>query len=144
MKYRPDYPDRFGWAYDARAWARAFFPWYNEEHYHSALGLLTPAMVHYGQAEPVRLERQQVLKQAYACHPERFVRGQPSVPEVPDAVWINAPKPEQEQGKNKEQSLVVVEAVDPVGRPQRGGGLSTSPRPVTPARQGIEGLVMLH
>ena len=87
-----------------------FFRWYNHEHYHSGLGLLTPAMVHYGQAESVRLERQLVLAQAYACHPERFVRGQPSVPEVPDAVWTGAPKPEQEQEKNKERPLVVAAA----------------------------------
>lgn len=138
MKYRPDYPDRFGSIEDARAWARAFFRWYNEEHYHSGLGLLTPAVVHIGQAESVRLERQRVLSAAYAEHPERFVQGQPSLSEVPDAVWINAPKSAQEPEKNEEHAIVVVAAVDPVVRPQRSEGLSTSPRPVTLARRVVE------
>lgn len=144
MKYRPDYPDRFGSAYDARVWAQAFFPWYNHEHYHSGLGLLTPAMVHYGEAERVRAQRQQVLSAAHGQHPERFVRGRPTPPTLPAAVWINAPKPEQEQEKIDDRPIVVVEAVDPVGRPQRSEGLSTSPRPVRPAHRAVEDLVVLH
>jgi putative transposase len=91
MKYRPDYPDRFGSLPDARQWARGFFHWYNHEHHHSALGLMTPATVHYGQAEAVYEQRQQVLETAYRAHPERFVRGQPTPPELPNAVWINPP-----------------------------------------------------
>ena len=77
MKYRPDYPRRFGSSVDARGWAGPFFRWYNFEHYHSGLGLMTPAVVHYGQAESVRARRQTVLEAAYADHPERFVRGLP-------------------------------------------------------------------
>lgn len=95
MKYRPDYPDRFGSQADARAWAQTFFPWYNDEHYHSALGLLTPAAVHYGRAPAVIAARQQVLLQAYAQHPERFVKGTPQHPALPTAVWINPPKTAQ-------------------------------------------------
>lgn len=144
MKYRGDYPDRFGSIEHARQWARPFFRWYNYEHYPRGLGLLTPAMVHYGEAERVRRQREQVLSAAYAQHPERFVRGLPSVPEVPDAVWINAPKPEQEQEKNQDEPLVVVVAVDPVVRPQRSEGLSTSPQPVTPAQGAVQDLVLLH
>jgi len=37
MKYRPDYPERFGSIETARVWARAFFAWYNDQHYHSGL-----------------------------------------------------------------------------------------------------------
>jgi putative transposase len=91
MKYRPDYPDRFGSIQDARAWARPFFQWYNHEHHHSGLGLLTPATVHYGQAQVVIDQRQQVLQAAYAAHPERFVRGEPKPPSLPTEVWINGP-----------------------------------------------------
>ena len=91
MKYRPDYPDRFGSIQDARAWARPFFQWYNHEHHHSGLGLLTPATVHYGQAQVVIGQRQQVLQAAYAAHPERFVRGEPKPPSLPTEVWINGP-----------------------------------------------------
>ena len=92
MKYRPDYPDRFGSPADARAWAREFFPWYNDEHYHTALGLLTPAAVHAGRAAAVIAARQQVLQQAYADHPDRFVKGLPTHPRLPTAVWINPPR----------------------------------------------------
>ena len=92
MKYRPTYPERFGTIQDARAWARSFFRWYNHDHHHSALGLMTPAVVHYGQAETVREQRQQVLKAAYAAHPERFVHGEPKAPALPKEVWINKPE----------------------------------------------------
>ena len=92
MKYRPGYPDRFGSLVDARAWARSFFEWYNHEHRHSGLGLMTPATVHYGQAQAVYQQRQRVLQAAYAAHPERFVRGLPTPPELPTAVWINRPQ----------------------------------------------------
>ena len=91
LKYHPDYPDRFGCIQDARAWARPFFQWYNHQHYHTGLNLLTPASVHYGQAEIVRQQRQAVLAVAYAQHPARFVRGKPIVKGAPDAVWINPP-----------------------------------------------------
>lgn len=91
LKYHPTYPDRFGCVQDARAWACPFFDWYNYEHYHTGLNLLTPAMVHYGQAEAVRQQRQVVLAAAYAQFPQRFVRGEPVVKGAPDAVWINPP-----------------------------------------------------
>jgi putative transposase len=92
LKYRPDYPDRFGSLTDARNWARRFFTWYNDDHHHTGLGLLTPAVVHLGQAETVRTSRQAVLRQAYQAHPERFVKGAPVPAKLPEAVWINPPK----------------------------------------------------
>lgn len=92
MKYRPDYPGRFGSIQDARSWARPFFHWYNHEHHHTALGLMTPTVVHYGQAEAVIDQRRQVLQAAYAAHPERFVRGEPKPPSLPKEVWINEPQ----------------------------------------------------
>ena len=92
LKYRPDYPERFGGQADARAWAQAFFAWYNQEHHHTGLGLLTPAVVHSGQAEAVLHQRQQVLAAAYAAHPERFVQHAPVPTPLPAAVWINPPR----------------------------------------------------
>jgi putative transposase len=92
MKYRPGYPDRFGSAADARAWARTFFNWYNNEHRHSNLGLMTPAMVHHGRTPEVATQRQAVLRAAYEKHPERFVKGLPVPPQLPEAVWINPPR----------------------------------------------------
>lgn len=92
MKYRPDYPEHFDSPEHARQWARLFFHWYNHDHHHVGLGLMTPAVVHYGQAEVVRVQRQQVLITAYTRHPERFVKGLPVAPLVPQAVWINPPQ----------------------------------------------------
>ena len=91
MKYRPDYPQRFDSQDQAYTWARAFFPWYNNEHHHLALGLLTPASVHFGQAPEIIAQRQVTLDAAYARHPERFIRGAPTPPSLPAAVWINPP-----------------------------------------------------
>jgi putative transposase len=91
LKYRPDFPDRFGSLVDARGWAQPFFQWYNNDHYHTGLNLMTPAMVHYGLVETVRDQRNRVLHTAYAAHPERFVRGVPVVPNLPREVWINKP-----------------------------------------------------
>jgi putative transposase len=91
LKYRPEFPDRFGSLQDARGFCQVFFPWYNTEHHHSGLGLMTPEVVHTGRAGHVRGLRQQTLDVAYATHPERFVRKPPQPPALPTAVWINPP-----------------------------------------------------
>jgi len=93
LKYRPEFPDRFGCVEDARAFCVGFFDWYNNEHYHSGLALLTPATVHYGETAAVLARRGEILAAAYAQHPERFVRRAPQPAEPPKAVWINPPKP---------------------------------------------------
>jgi putative transposase len=92
MKYRPEFPDRFGCIQDGRAFCQTFFPWYNDEHRHSGIGMMTPAMVHYGLAAAVRENRQIALDAAYAAHPERFVRRPPTPPHLPKEVWINKPQ----------------------------------------------------
>ena len=92
LKYRPDFPERFGSAEHARAHCRDFFPWYNTEHHHVALGLLTPNDVHHGLAAQKLEARTAVLASAYAAHPERFPRGVPRPQSAPGAVWINPPK----------------------------------------------------
>ena len=91
LKYRPEFPDRFGSLQHARSFCREFFPWYHTEHHHSGLGLLTPEVVHSQRAEQVRSLRQQTLDVAYAAHPERFVRKPPQPPALPTEVWINPP-----------------------------------------------------
>ena len=92
MKYRPGYPDRFSSQEYARFWARDFIHWYNHEHHHTGVGLMTPAMVHHGLADAVYAHRQRVLQAAYEAHPERFVRGVPTPPKPPKEVWINRPQ----------------------------------------------------
>jgi putative transposase len=93
LKYRPTFPERFGSIEDARVFCQGFFPWYNREHRHSGIGLMTPEVVHYGKGELTTTQRELVLAAAFRIHPERFVRGTPRAPRVPDAVWINKPKP---------------------------------------------------
>lgn len=91
LKYRPGFPARFGSLEDARSFCRRFFAWHNEEHRHSGIGLMTPATVHFGLAPEIRAARAITLADAYAAHPERFVRRPPAPPELPTAVWINKP-----------------------------------------------------
>ena len=91
MKYRPDFPARFGSPEDARAFCQGFFGWYNGEHHHSALAFLTPQVVHFGQADQILAARRETLLAAYRAHPERFVRRAPAPGELPNAVWINPP-----------------------------------------------------
>lgn len=109
MKYRPDFPDRFGSVQDARSFGREFFPWYNTEHYHSGLGWMTPADVHFGRAEEKRSRRATVLAQAYAKTPERFVRGLPSPAELPREVWINPPSKGENRSTDGSRRLEIVE-----------------------------------
>ena len=97
LKYRPDFPGRFGCIQDSRAFCQSFFAWYNEEHRHSGIELLTPSMVHYGQAGAVIGRRQVVLDAAYQAHPERFVRSAPKSLGVPQEVWINKPSENKTQ-----------------------------------------------
>jgi putative transposase len=91
LKYRPEFPERFGSIQDARALCQVFFPWYNTEHHHSGIGLLTPEVLHYGRADEIIAQRQIVLNQAFQRNPERFVRAHPRPPARPTAVWINPP-----------------------------------------------------
>jgi putative transposase len=92
LKYRPEFPDRFGSFEDGLRLCREFFPWYNTEHRHSGIGMLTPEMVHYGLADAVLENRRRVLASAYGAHPERFVKGPPIPRPLPEEVWINPPK----------------------------------------------------
>jgi putative transposase len=91
LKYRPEFPGRFGSIEDGRAFCQRFFRWYNHEHRHSGLGFHTPAAVHFSHAEGIQAERVRVLQAAYVAHPERFVRHVPLPPALPGPAWINKP-----------------------------------------------------
>lgn len=91
LKYHPGYPACFGSLADARAWCQDFFLWYNDAHHHTGIGLLTPSVVHAGQASAVQAQRQAVLDRAFAAHPARFVNSPPVPPPLPTAAWINPP-----------------------------------------------------
>ena len=116
LKYRPGFPERFGSIEDARAFCRQFFAWYNTEHRHAGIGLLTPEIVHSGRVGPVLDRRRAVLASAYAAHPERFVRKPPAPPAVPTAAWINQPSPPSaERGTGGYPGIAAPLIVDPGG-----------------------------
>jgi len=96
LKYQPSFPAQFGCMQDARLFLQDFFNWYNNQHYHSSLELMTPSVVHHGQALKCSELRQKVLLDAYSKNPERFVRGNARHLKLPTAVWINKPKPAAE------------------------------------------------
>jgi len=91
LKYHPGYPERFGSIEDARSFCRTFFSWYNTEHRHSGIAMLTPDNVHYHTHQKVLNTRSLTLEKAFQLHPERFVKGVPKVQSVPTKVWINKP-----------------------------------------------------
>ena len=92
LKYHGSFPDHFGSLEDSRAFCRSFLDWYNTDHRHSSLALLTPADVHYGRAEQILEQRAAVLRIAFEANPERFKGRVPSPGVLPEAVWINPPK----------------------------------------------------
>lgn len=92
MKYYHKFPKTFGSIEDAEIFLRGFFEWYNRQHKHSGIGYVSPESLHTGQAFQIRENREKVLVGAYEKHPERFVRGVPQPPRIPQAAWINKPK----------------------------------------------------
>jgi putative transposase len=93
LKYQPRFPRRFGSIEDARSFCRHFFNWYNQDHHHAGIGLMTPDQVHFGQVDAVHAARQVALDHAFAAHPARFVNKAPVPFAKPTATWINRPTP---------------------------------------------------
>jgi putative transposase len=98
VKYHPGFPGRFSSQPGAVDYCRSFFPWYNHEHRHAGIAMLTPADVYFGRAAAILAQRQQVLDQAYEARPDRFPRGRPQVPALPEAVYINPPQADPKKG----------------------------------------------
>ena len=93
LKYHPSFPGRFDDQGQAKNFCRSFFPWYNAEHRHGGISMLTPEQVHFGLADEIIARREAVLRAAWAAHPDRFVSGEPKPKPLPEAVWINPPTP---------------------------------------------------
>jgi putative transposase len=91
LKYCPQFPERFGSIQDARAFCQDFFPWYNQDHRHAGIGLVTPEQLHYGIAHEIVEYRQSILEAAFEAKPNRFKGKTPRPPKLPVAVWINRP-----------------------------------------------------
>jgi putative transposase len=94
LKYRPDFPERFGCVEDSRGHCDRLIDWYNNDHRHGALGLCTPYEMHHGLAAATIERRADVLDAAFCAHPERFPRGRPKPAALPTEVWINNPAKE--------------------------------------------------
>lgn len=92
LKYCPKFPERFGSIQDSRSFCQEFFSWYNKEHRHSGISLLTPEQVHYGLEKEILQHRAQVLASAFEKHPNRFKHKLPVPDSLPQAVWINPPE----------------------------------------------------
>ena len=105
LKYRPDFPARFGCLADARAFCQQFFPWYNDQHQHSGIGYMTPHSIHYGTAKAIHATRQATLDQAFLAHPNRFKGKQPQPHHIPCEVWINPPKDSNNLNSNQPHTL---------------------------------------
>ncbi len=100
LKYCPEFPDRFSDIAEAEAFCQRYFDWYNNEHYHTGIALLTPAQVHHGEAPQILARRQATLDAAFAENPQRFGGRRPSAGHLPDQVWINAPALPVTEGDN--------------------------------------------
>lgn len=98
LKYHPTFPSSFQDLEDARGYIQSLITWYNHEHFHEGIALLTPVTVHHGQADTIITRRQQVLKKAHEQYPERFVKGAPRAPELPEEVRIGRPATTLTQG----------------------------------------------
>jgi len=106
MKYRPEFPARFGCIEDARAHCQSFFAWYNTMHRHSGIGYMTPHAVHHGHAEALLITRQASLDAAFLAHPNRFKNRKPQPHALPTAVWINPPPQEKHTVHNLQPCTV--------------------------------------
>ena len=114
LKYHPTFPDRFASFEEAREFLRTFFQWYNQDHHHEGLMMLTPAVVHSGQAYKTLQERARIMVLAYSRNPEQFVHGAPVVKPFPREVWINKPLAPDSQKPTMESKLI------PLGNEKQG------------------------
>lgn len=89
LKYHRFFPQWFSSQEYAEHKMEELFHWYNYEHMHSGLNLLTPSMVHNGFADQVVEKRQCIMDQAVRKNPERFSKGVVNVRMNPEEVYIN-------------------------------------------------------
>ncbi len=133
LKYRPHFPERFASIEHARQFLREFFAWYNTQHHHSRLALLTPHDVHHGLVDHRLAHRARVLDSAYAANPERFVHGAPTPRRPPETVWINPPKPipATEEARAQTSRLVLSFSLTGSGSARAHRGAARGPRRVS-------------
>ncbi len=104
LKYRPEFPEFFPSVQAARVFMVDLVRWYNYEHHHSGLALLTPADVHFGRAQEVLAQRNTSMQEAWSKHPRRFHPGGPAIHTLPNAVYINKPTEDNQHESNANQT----------------------------------------
>ena len=134
VKYHPGFPGRFDGRDHAMTFCRSFFPWYNGEHRHGGIAMLTPEDVHFGRGPALLEHRQAVLDAAYQAHPERFPRGRPTVPALPEKVWINPPAEVDEEGQPEQLLAAPPGGSAVVSRPGQGAPLAAASEASLPLR----------
>ena len=80
LKYQPQFPKSFGSIEDAKAFCRSFIDWYNPDHHHLGIGLMTPDQVHYGQADESPRSSPGDPRPRLPANPKRFVNKSPTPP----------------------------------------------------------------
>jgi len=95
LKYCLTFPGTFASLEQAREFCAEFFYAYNRHHRHAGLGLLTPEVVHSGQAKTVYARRALVLDAAHTLHSSRSVdhRSHPSFPAAPGSTSQQRARP---------------------------------------------------
>lgn len=91
LKYRPDFPARFGSLQDTRSHCSELFLWCNTELRHSGIGWHTPDQAHYQTSGAWRQKRADTLMDAWRPNPEPFLNGQPVPPACPRKSGSTAP-----------------------------------------------------
>lgn len=84
----PRYPERFRDRAQAEQYCAVYFPWYNGQHYHSALDYVTPEQAHTGQRPRILAQRQVRFAQARA-HRKEVNRGRPGLDPAPTITHSN-------------------------------------------------------
>jgi len=73
LKYRPEFPAApFETIDAARAWVARFVHWYNEIHFHSGIGHVTPSSRHQGKDTAILAKRRTVYAAARRRNPARW------------------------------------------------------------------------
>ena len=98
MKRAIGYPAVFDSLETAREWIARFVDWYNSEHLHSAIGLVTPYQRRFAEDHEIFTKRNRTLLDAYSLHPERWSR-QPALWTHKSTVILNPAERNAERKK---------------------------------------------
>lgn len=67
VKTAPAYPEAFPLVQDAERYFFQFFKWYNTEHLHTRIGMVTPSQKHSGEWEGILAAREQIKVKTFAA-----------------------------------------------------------------------------